>query len=96
MKRFNRRTMVMILAAVVTVVAGMLAYRYDQPMKIGSNPDWETTLASLDVTREHVLIQSGDVNLEAELLIPAGGRDKKPAVIFAGGSGQWIYQAYAE
>lgn len=64
-------------------------------MKIEPDPAWESTISSLDVAREHLSIQSGDVKLEADLLIPVGGREKKPVFIFSGGSGQWVYQAYA-
>ena len=96
MKRINKKTIGMTIVAILIVAIGILSYRYDQPMKIEPDPNWESTIASLDVTRERFFIQSGDVKLEAELLIPVGGREKKPAVIFAGGSGQWIYQAYAE
>lgn len=90
-KPFLLGTLMVIIAAV-----GFLAYRYDQPIKINPNPDWERTIASLKATREQVFIQSGNVQLEGDLFIPAGGQDRKPAVVFTTGSGSNTYQANAK
>jgi len=81
--------------AILIVAVGILAYQYDQPWLLEPDPNWEPTIASLDVTRERFFIQSGDVRLESELLIPSGGRDVKPVVIFSSGSGHNIYQHYS-
>jgi pimeloyl-ACP methyl ester carboxylesterase len=96
MKRINKLTFSLVAIAIVIGGSGIVAYRYDQPLKIEPGTDWEATIARLDITLEHFFIQSGDVELEAAMLIPDGGREVKPAVIFAGGSGSWIYQTYAE
>lgn len=96
MKRINKKAILIITLVVLVAMLGILAYRYDRPMKIEPNPNWEASIASKDVTREQLYVPSGDLLLEAELLFPAGGRAIKPAVVFAGGSGQWTYQAYSE
>lgn len=44
--------------------------------------------------RETFFIESDGLKLEAELLIPAGGRAAKPAVIFLAGSGQSHFNDY--
>ncbi len=47
------------------------------------------------VQRETVTVTGGDFDLEAELIIPQGGRRLKPAVIFAPGSGQSHFHDYS-
>ena len=88
----------MTLLAILVIAVGILAYRFDQPGEVPAvffqvSPDWETSVDSPDIQREHVFIQSGKVKLEADLLIPVGGKEKKGAVIFITGSGP-INQAY--
>jgi len=106
MKKINKKTIGMILkrigitlAAVLVVVISVLAYRYNQPGQVPEiyfqiSPDWEASVNSPEIQREHGFIQSGDVQLEADLLIPAGGKEKKGAVIFITGSGPNVYEAY--
>jgi hypothetical protein len=53
-------------------------------------------LGELDVQREQFFVQSGDLLLEADLLVPAGGSETKGAVVFSPGSGDSLYQNYAK
>jgi pimeloyl-ACP methyl ester carboxylesterase len=91
----NKKTAILTLAAVLIIAIAVFAYRFDQPLKVEPDPNWEATLASFDIWRESFFVQSGGVELEADLLIPAGGSERKPAVIFSTGSGHGIYQNYA-
>ena len=99
MKKINKRTIGLTLAAMIIVWVAIKAYQYDQPGDIPAayfqlSPNWEASLDSPDIQREHLFIPSGDVRLEADLLIPVGGNEKKGAVIFIVGSGPVPYQAY--
>jgi len=95
MKKITKKAILMSVMAILIAAVGILVYQYDQPWVLEPDPNWEPTIASLDVTRERFFIQSGNVRLESELLIPSGGRDLKPVVIFSGGSGHHIYQHYS-
>ena len=53
-------------------------------------------LSELSIEREQFFVQSGDLRLEADLLIPSGGSDRKAAVAFSPGSGDSLYQNYAK
>lgn len=100
MKRINKKTILRCAMAVLIVAVGILAYKayqFDQPGEVPPSQaarDWEASVTSPDIQREHVLIPSGDVKLEADLLIPTGGKEKKPAVIFSPVSGPNTYQDY--
>jgi len=99
MKKINKKMGCLILLVILIVAAGILAYRYDQPGEVPdlyfqASPDWEASVTSPGIRREQVSIQSGKVQLEGDLLIPAGGKEKKRAVIFVVGSGPVPYQAY--
>jgi pimeloyl-ACP methyl ester carboxylesterase len=95
MKRINKKTIAIVVVAALIIVAAILAYRADQPTEIAASPEWEASVSSSDLVREKFLVQSGDLQLEAELIMPVGGREVKPAVIFVPGSGDSLYQNYA-
>jgi len=95
MKKTSKRSILVIVITLLIVTTGFLVYRYNQPMRIEPDPDWEATIASLDVTQETFFIQSGKARLEADLLVIRGGSQIKPAVVFVTGSSSNIYQAYA-
>ena len=65
------------------------------PIDIKPSPGWEPYISSLDVQKEAFFVDSNGTKLEAELFIPNGGRERKPAVIFSPGSGDSLYQNYA-
>ena len=98
MKRI-KKIVSLTLAVILVIAIGIKAYQYDQPgnspaIYFQLSPDWEASVDSPDIQREHLFIPSGDVRLEADLLIPVGGNEKKGAVIFIVGSGPVPYQAY--
>ena len=99
MKTFNKKTIGLTLVVFLIVAIGFLAYQYNQPGDVPPfyyqvSGDWEAFVTSPKILREQIFIQSGKVKLEADLLIPAGGNEKKGAVIFITGSGPNVYQAY--
>ncbi len=99
MKRINKKTVGLTLVAMLIVWVAIKAYQYNQPGEvppfyIQESGDWEASVTSPDIQREHLFIQSGNIKLEADLLIPADGIGKKGAVIFITGSSANTYQAY--
>ncbi len=99
MKKIRIKTIIMGVTAVLLVWAAIKAYQYDQPGDVPAiyfqfSPDWEASANSPDIQQEHVFIQSGNIKLEGDLLIPTGGKERKGAVIFITGSNQNLYQAY--
>ena len=106
MKKINKKTIGLILkrigmtlAAILVIAIAILAYRFDQPGEVPAvliqvSGDWEASVTSPDIQRELFFIQSGNVKLEADLLIPVGGKEKKGAVIFSPGSGPINHSAY--
>lgn len=80
----------------MVLIFGVSAYKYDQPATVEPHPDWDATMTSPKIQHEHFFIQSGSIELEADLLIPLGGSEKKPVAIFLPGSGNSNYQNYAD
>ncbi len=99
MKKHHMKTIGLTLVAILIVWVAVKAYQYDQPGDLPAiyyqlSPDWEASVDSPDIQREHLFIPSDGVRLEADLLIPVGGNERKGAVIFIVGSGPVPYQAY--
>jgi len=97
MKSIQIKTVGLTLVAILVAAISIFAYQYDQPGKFPvehGGKDWEASVNGPDIQREHAFIRSGNVTLEADLLIPAGGTAKKGAVIFVTGSGPVTYQDY--
>jgi len=57
--------------------------------------EWESYVSALDAQREAFFVEVDGIHLEAELFVPNGGKQKKPAVVFAPGSGDALYQNYS-
>lgn len=90
----------------IKVVVGLLALvglffagrqiRIDHyPLPVEPSSTWEPFIKSLDAEREAFFVDSSGTMLEADLFVPNGGSEKKPAIVFTGGSGDGIYQNYA-
>jgi len=90
----TRKTVLAVIVATLVTVLAVLTYRFDQPTRGSTDPQWEASVDRPGIQREHFFIRSGGVDLEADLLVPVGGRDKKPAVVWSGGSGDSPYQDY--
>jgi pimeloyl-ACP methyl ester carboxylesterase len=83
------------LALAVSIPFGVKSIREAHyPIDIQPSAEWEPYLSTLDVQREAFFVDSVGTKLEAELFIPNGGREEKPAVIFSPGSGDSLYQNY--
>ncbi len=101
MKNFGmpKRLWVRIAAVIIVLIiliVGRSIRRDHWPVHVEPSPDWELTISELDVQREQFFVTSGELLLEADLLIPTGGSERKSAVIFSPGSGDSLYQNYAK
>jgi pimeloyl-ACP methyl ester carboxylesterase len=81
--------------AVLLFFGGRSVYYEFYPVEVYPSETWEPFVSALDVQREAFVIEvDGGINLEAELFIPNGGAEQKPAVLFSPGSGDALYQNY--
>jgi len=90
----------------IQMVVGMLALvglffagrqiRIDHyPLPVEPSSTWEPYINSLDAEQKSYFVDRDGVKLEADLFIPNGGANQKPAVVFSSGSGDSAYQNYA-
>ncbi len=94
-----KKRIILILVGLVVVVDGYFAYEYFRinhyPLPVPPSESWEPFVNSLAAEREAFFVERDGVKLEAEIFIPAGGEERKPAVVFTTGSGDSLYQNYA-
>lgn len=88
------------LLSLFVVIGLFFAVRYFRdehyPIPIKPSENWEPFVSSLDAQREQFFFEANDgAQIEADLFIPNGGNDKKPAIVFSVGSGDSLYQNYA-
>jgi len=84
------------LLLAVGLYFGVKTIREDHyPLPIKPSETWEPFVSSLDVQHEAFFVESDGLKLEADLFIPNGGQEQKPAVVFTPGSGDSLYQNYA-
>jgi len=94
----NRKIFYAILGLAVIVGLAIFAnYIREEhyPLPVAPSAEWEPYVSQLNAQREFFFVDSDGTKLEAELFIPNGGNDKKPAVVFVAGSGDSLYQNYA-
>lgn len=93
------KRIVFIVIGLVSLVGlsifGNSFYWEHYPVPKEPSAEWEPYVSSLDVKREKYFVEIEGVKIEAELFIPNGGRDQKPAVVFSPGSGDSLYQNYS-
>ena len=65
------------------------------PLPVEPSSTWEPYINSLDAEQKSYFVDRDGVKLEADLFIPNGGANQKPAVVFSSGSGDSAYQNYA-
>ena len=88
------------LAITLIVIVGLYpAWKYVRdehyPIPIPPSESWEPYINALDAQRESIFVEANDgTMLEADLFIPNGGQEQKPAVVFTPGSGDSLYQNY--
>lgn len=92
----RKKTIGISLALIAIIVIGILGYRADQPYPTQPKQAWIDSVSGSDVIRESTFFESDGLMLEADLILPVGGAEKKPAVVFVGGSGDGLYQGYSD
>ena len=93
----RKRNVLLVLGVVLAALlfyGGRSVYYEYYPVEVYPSESWEPFVSSLDAQREAFFIEVDGFNLEAELFIPNGGAEQKPAVIFSPGSGDSLYQNY--
>lgn len=95
MKTKTRKLIISAALLIAVVTLGAFAYRAEQPFPKEVNPDWVRSVSESEVVRESVMFESGPLSLEGDLILPAGGAEKKAAVVFVTGSGDSLYQNYS-
>jgi pimeloyl-ACP methyl ester carboxylesterase len=66
------------------------------PVTIPPSDGWEEYISALDADRESYRVPADDgIGIEALLFVPNGGRERKPAVVWTGGSTDGAYHNYA-
>jgi dipeptidyl aminopeptidase/acylaminoacyl peptidase len=95
MKSINKKTIAIGIVLIIIISIGILGYRADQPYPTQPKQAWIDSVSGPDVIRESTFIKNDGLMLEADLILPVGGADKKPAVVFVGGSGDGLYQGYS-
>lgn len=94
----NRRIIkiaVALLVLVGLIFAGRQIRIDHYPLPVEPSTTWEPFINSLDAEQKSFFVNSDGTMLEADLFIPNGGSEKKPAVVFTPGSGDSAYQNYS-
>ena len=96
MKKRNVLIILSLALAIGLFYAGRSVYYEFYPIPKEPSAEWELFVSALDVQHEAFFVDVADgVKLEADLFIPSGGAAQKPAIVFAPGSGDSLYQSYA-
>jgi pimeloyl-ACP methyl ester carboxylesterase len=95
MKKRTILIIVGLLLAVGLFYGGRSVYYEFYPVPIEPSAEWEPFVSALDAKREAFFVENDGIKIEAELFIPNGGEEQKPAVVFSPGSGDSLYQNYA-
>lgn len=94
----NKRNILIVIglfAAIGLFFSGKSVYYEFYPVPKDPSETWLPYVNSLDAQIESFFVETADgVRLEAELFIPNGGTNRKPAIVFAPGSGDALYQHY--
>jgi len=89
------RMVVGLLALAGLIFAGWKIRIDHYPLQVEPSTTWEPFINSLDAGQESYFVNSDGIMLEADLFIPNGGSEKKPAVVFTPGSGDSDYHNYS-
>jgi pimeloyl-ACP methyl ester carboxylesterase len=95
MKKRNILIIIGLLLAAGLFYGGRSVYYEYYPVPKEPSTEWEPFVSMLDVQREAFFVNVDGIKLEAELFIPNGGAEKKPAIVFSPGSGDMLYQNYS-
>lgn len=83
------------ISLLVLVGLGYYAWRAEQPIPRNPSPIWEASIARADIAVETLAVPVDGAMLEAMVLRPTTDGGPIPAVVFAGGSGDGLFQNYA-
>lgn len=95
MKKRNILIIIGLLLVMGLFYGGRSVYYEFYPVPKEPSAEWEPFVSALDVQREAFFVDVYGIKLEAELFIPNGGAEKKPAIVFSPGSGDSLYQNYS-
>lgn len=94
-----KKRIILIIVGLIVLAGVFFAGKYIReehyPLPVEPSAEWEPFINSLDAERISYFVNSGGTMLEADLFIPNGGSEKKPALVFTTGSGDSAYQNYA-
>jgi pimeloyl-ACP methyl ester carboxylesterase len=94
----NKRNILIVVGLFVAVglfFGGRSVYYEFYPVPKEPSAEWEPFVSALDIQHEAFFVDVDGIKMEAELFIPNGGAEKKPAIVFSPGSGDSLYQNYA-
>lgn len=95
MKKRNTLILISLVLVAALFYGGRAVYYEFYPVPKDPSANWEPFVSSLDAQREALFVDADGIKLEAELFIPNGGAEKKPAIVFSPGSGDALYQNYS-
>jgi hypothetical protein len=96
MQLMTRKNLTLAFGAIAVVVLAGLAYRADKPSYVPPADNWNTIVLQPGIIHESTFITTPEARLEADIFIPDGGNERKPAVVFITGSGDSLYQDYGD
>lgn len=93
MNKRLRRSGIALVLLVALLTFGL--WYLERPIVLEPSPDWEASVDSPDILRDQIYVDVDGATIEAEVLVPNGGAERKPAIVFTTGSGHNIVQGYA-
>jgi pimeloyl-ACP methyl ester carboxylesterase len=96
MQPFAKKKLLIAVCVIAVAVLAGLAYIADKPSYVPPADDWEALIRQQGVVHENLFITAPKARLEADLFIPKDGSERKSAVVFITGSGDSLYQNYAD
>ena len=81
----KKRTILIIVGLVLAVglfFGGRSVYYEFYPVPREPSAEWEPFVSALDAQREAFFVENDGIKIEAELFIPNGGEEQKPAVVY--------------
>ncbi len=83
MNKRNILIVVSLLLAVLLFYGGRSVYYEYYPVPKEPSAEWGPYVSALDAQREAFFVESDSIKIEAELFIPNGGAEQKPAVVLS-------------
>lgn len=90
-----RKILVTTLLLAALIAGAVYAWKAEHPIAVLPAEDWPETIASPDFTPKTFFVPVDGATLEAMILLPNDADGPVGAVVFAGGSGDGLFQNYA-